>query len=121
LRDVVAAVGALSLAVAGYAETLPACASLPGASALWFRPGLRFVLVGEMHGTAETPVIFRDLVCAATSNQRPIVVGIERSTREQPAIDAFMAPGNHDAATSALLTEKGWIEDAPPPPACSKN
>jgi hypothetical protein len=94
--------------MAGYAETPPTCASLPGVGALWSRPGLRFVLVGEMHGTTESPVVFRDLVCTATSNKRPIVVGIERSTREQPAIDAFMAPGNHEAATSALLTERGW-------------
>ena len=92
----------------GYAETPSPCASLPGASALWSRPGLRFVLVGEMHGAAETPAIFRDLVCAATSNQRPIVVGIESSIREQPAIDAFMAPGNHEAAISALLSSRGW-------------
>lgn len=92
----------------GRAETIPGCQALPGAGTLWSRPNLRFVLVGEMHGTSESPAIFRDLVCDATSGKRPVVVGIERSSREQKALDTFMAPGNHEAATSALLAERGW-------------
>jgi hypothetical protein len=108
MGNFVAALVVLSLAIAGYVETLPGFESLPGAGTLYSRPDLRFVLVGEMHGTVESPEIFRDLVCAATSSKRPIVVGIERSTREQKAIDTFMAPGNHEAAISALLAERGW-------------
>lgn len=92
----------------GHADTLSGCESLPGTGKLWSRPNSRFVLVGEMHGTAEAPAIFRDLVCAAVSGKRPIVVGIERGVREQEAIDTFMAPGNHEAAIRALLAEKGW-------------
>jgi hypothetical protein len=81
---------------------------LPGAQTLWSKPGVRFVLVGEMHGTAETPLLFRDLVCAAESAQRPIVVGLERSVDEQPAIDAFLSTGNHADAATALLAQRGW-------------
>lgn len=108
MGNFVAALAVLSLAITGYAGTLPGFEALPGAGTLYSRPDLRFVLVGEMHGTVESPAIFRDLVCAATSSKRPIVVGIERSTREQKAIDTFMAPGNHEAAISALLAERGW-------------
>src|ERR1019366_6675280 len=92
----------------GHADTIPGCEPLPGAGTLWSRPNLRFVLVGEMHGTVESPAIFRDLVCAAASGKRPIVVGVERSAREQKAIDAFMAPENHEVAVNALLAERGW-------------
>ncbi len=99
---------ALWFAMAAHAATLPVCGPLPGARALWDRPAVRFILVGEMHGTAETPAIFRDLVCSAASGKRPVVVGLERSTREQKAIDAFMAAANHEAATAALLAERGW-------------
>jgi hypothetical protein len=103
-----AIVVAVCFAVVGYAGTVPRCEPLPGAAALWSRSDLRFVLIGEIHGTAESPAIFRDLVCAATSSQRSIVIGIERETREQKAIDAFMARAGHAAATSALLAQSGW-------------
>ena len=39
-----------------------ACSPIPGDDALWSRPSLRYVIVGEMHGSAETPAIFADLV-----------------------------------------------------------
>lgn len=99
---------ALCLAAHGIAETRPGCEALPGAETLWSRPNLRFVLAGEMHGCAETPAIFRDLVCAASSSGRPVVVGLERRASEQAALDAFMAPANHKAATNALLEQRGW-------------
>jgi hypothetical protein len=108
MANLLAALAALSIAGAGWADGLPACQPLPGADALWSRPGVRFILVGEMHGTVETPELFGDLVCSAAASQRPIVVGLERATREQAAIDAFLAGDNHAAATDALLAENGW-------------
>ena len=108
MSNLLAALAALSIAGAGWADSLPACQPLPGADALWSRPGIRFILLGEIHGTTETPELFRDLVCAAAAAQRPVVVGLERATREQAAIDAFLARDNHAAATDALLAENGW-------------
>jgi hypothetical protein len=108
MSNIVATLAALCLAATASAATLPGCKSLPGARALWSQPDLRFVLAGEMHGTVESPAIFRDLVCDAASGKRPVVVGIERSASEQNAIDAFMAAENHEAAVAALLAERGW-------------
>lgn len=53
------------------------CESLQGAEQLRPRPGLRCIIVGETHGTTETPAIFADLICAAREDKRPIIVGIE--------------------------------------------
>ena len=92
------------------ATTMPAlaCAPLAGADQLWSKPALHFVIVGEMHGTTETPAIFADLVCAAQASKRPVVVGLERNANEQPAIDAFLRAENHAAAASALLALPAW-------------
>jgi hypothetical protein len=92
------------------ATTMPAlaCAPLAGADQLWSKPALHYVIVGEMHGTTETPVIFADLVCAAQASERPVVVGLERNPNEQPAIDAFLRAENHAAAVSDLLALPGW-------------
>jgi hypothetical protein len=92
------------------ASAIPAlaCAPLAGADQLWSNPALHYVIVGEMHGTAETPAIFADLVCAAQAAKRLVVVGLERNPNEQPAIDAFLRAENHAAAVSALLALPGW-------------
>ena len=98
----------VAVAAAG-AASLPGCQPVPGADVLVAKPDVRFILLGEMHGTMEAPALFRDLVCAsAAAGKRPVVVGLERSTREQAAIDAFLAADNHASATAALLAESGW-------------
>ena len=90
------------------AADLPRCDSIHGSDLLWSRSGIAFVLVGEMHGTTETPAIFADLVCSAKAAKRPIVVGIERPVAEQDAINAFMDAGKHAAAVDTLLAQTGW-------------
>lgn len=85
-----------------------ACAAIPGSEQLWLKQDVRFILIGEMHGTNEGPGIFGDLVCAAGSTSRPIIVGIEHSHEEQGAIDAFMAPSNHEESRRALLLKQDW-------------
>jgi hypothetical protein len=89
--------------VCAVAMTLPAwgaCRAIPGTAELLARPGLRYVLVGEIHGTAETPAIFGDLVCAAVESGRQVVVGLERPLAEQSAIDSGDWTG--------LLASHGW-------------
>jgi hypothetical protein len=81
---------------------LPACAPLPGAGQLWSLPELRFVLVGEMHGTTETPAVFADLVCAARAAKRPIVAAVELHDRR--AVDLFLASGDR----VSLLSSEEW-------------
>jgi len=82
------------------------CKPIAGTEQLWSKPALRFVVAGEMHGTNETPAIFKDLVCSADGLKRPIIVGVE--LREQVAIDRFMASTNRDLAADALLSKGEW-------------
>jgi len=85
-----------------------ACSPIPGAGPLWSRSSLRFVIVGEMHGSAETPAIFADLVCAAKASGRTVIVGIEHSPAEQETIDTFLHARDRDEARKNLLSLKGW-------------
>lgn len=65
------------------------CRSISGADALVNRTDLRWIVVGEMHGTKETPEVFSDLTCLASAS-RPVIVAVEQLTTEQPAIDDFI-------------------------------
>ena len=89
-----------------HAEERPGCEPIAGTEQLWSRPALRFVLVGEMHGTKETPAIFKDLVCSAHGLKRPILVGIE--LKQQAGLDRFMASGDRDLAASDPLSNSDW-------------
>lgn len=83
------------------------CAPIPGSERLWSNPRLRFVVVGEMHGTNETPAIFKDLVCSARDVKRLIVVGVE--LRDQAAIDRYLKSTDEENARRELLKQPEWL------------
>jgi hypothetical protein len=84
-----------------------ACAPIPGSEKLLERPSTRWIVLGEMHGTNETPAVFVDLICLA-SRSRPVAVAVEQSTSEQPAIDAFIGSDGGAEATSRFLKSSIW-------------
>src|SRR5438045_9622236 len=80
------------------------CRDIGGLEALWSRPSLRWIVGGEVHGTAEMPAAFRDIVCTAAAAKRPIGVAVERSETEAADIDALMRPDGGAKARTALHT-----------------
>lgn len=89
------------------AAAAPACDPVPGAEQLWSRPETRFVFIGEMHGTAEAPAAFADLVCLASA-ARPVTVAIEAPASSQPKLDSFLSSPDTGAARAALLADSFW-------------
>ena len=77
-----------------------ACTPVPGVEALW-KDEIRYVVVGEMHGTTEAPAAFADMVCAAR-DKGPVTVALEFSEDMQPMLDAFMAAESEQAARAIL-------------------
>ncbi|RYF10702.1 MAG: hypothetical protein EOO77_20985, partial [Oxalobacteraceae bacterium] len=80
----------------------PSCAPVAGASRLW-QPETRWVIVGEMHGTNESPDAFANLVCLASATGRPVTVAVEYTSDDQTAIDTFLASDGSSAARAVLL------------------
>ncbi len=76
------------------------CRPIPGVEALW-KDDIRYVVVGEMHGTTETPAAFADMVCVAR-DKGPVTVALEFSEGMQPMLDAFMAAETEEAARAIL-------------------
>jgi hypothetical protein len=92
----------------GTAPVFAACSPLPGADQVWSRPAIRWVFVGELHGSNEAPEAFLDLVCDALARGRRVVVALERPTNEQQLLDAILDGKDVDAAKHALLAQPGW-------------
>jgi hypothetical protein len=89
------------LAAALLGGSQPACTPVEGSDALW-RDDLRLVAIGELHGTAEAPTAFADLVCEALM-RGPVTVALEYPVQMQPVFDAFMAEPDEAAAHRRLL------------------
>ena len=68
----------------------------------------RFVLLGEVHGTRETPALVGDLVAHYAGDGEPVILGIEISTQEQPRIDRYLESHGTSADRKALLAGEHW-------------
>lgn len=101
---------ALSLAAAAGAAN--ACPPLAGAQDLLKRDA-DYILMGEVHGTANLPALTADLVCHAAETGRPLIVGIELLPSVQPALDVFLTSDGGPAARAVLLTSPNWPEKDP--------
>ena len=96
---------AAAFAVAPAAPT--GCADVPGADSLW-QPATRWVFIGELHGTNETPDAFANLVCLAAKARQSVTVALEYPVDAQPVIDAWLASDGSDRARAALLALPAW-------------
>lgn len=87
-------------------EDVP-CRPIAGWDSLLAREQVRWIVIGEMHGNAESPAIFADAVCL-TAQVRPVVVALEMPSMAQPAIDAFIASDGGEDAQAAFLADPIW-------------
>jgi len=95
------------MAMAAAAAATP-CRPVAGVERLWDKPETRWIMIGEMHGTAEMPMAFADMVCLAAKSGRPVTVALEQDAEMQPAIDAFLASDGGHAARNAFLAAPMW-------------
>lgn len=95
------------VSLALFAATASGCTPVPGADGLW-QSRTRWVVVGEIHGTNETPDAFTNLVCLAAATGRPVTVAVEFSADWQPVLDAYLASDGGSKAQAALLTLPVW-------------
>lgn len=82
------------------------CQPLHGANEL-FEPNAA-VLVGELHGTVESPAFVATLACTALSYGYDVTVGLEIPDDETTAIEAFLASDGGTEARRELLAQPFW-------------
>ncbi len=96
----------LSVVTAIAANAL-SCKPVDGAGRL-LQDDITWIIVGETHGTNETPEAFGNLVCLATRTNRPVIVAVEFSSDFQPAIDLFLASDGGVEAQREFLALPNW-------------
>lgn len=82
------------------AAAVTACAPPAGTTLILDRPE-RVIVLGETHGTTEGPAAFGEIACAA-AEKGPVTVALEYPDLLQPALNAFLAASDDEAAREAL-------------------
>lgn len=70
----------------------------------------RLVMIGELHGTQETPALVGDVLDHFAARDRGVVLALEVSTQEQPRFDRYLASRGTAADRTALLEGAHWRE-----------
>ena len=73
----------------------------------WLRPGA-VLLLGEIHGTAESPAFVADAACRGARSGLPVVVALEQPVPGQAEIDTYLASEGGEEARDALLAGPFW-------------
>jgi hypothetical protein len=66
------------------------------------------LLVGEVHGTAESPAFVAETACTALASGRAVSVALEIPVAEQARLAAFVASAGTAADRAALLSGDFW-------------
>jgi hypothetical protein len=83
------------------------CKPIPGWNEVVSDKNIRWIVLGEMHGTNEMPEIFADAACL-TAEVSPTVVALELPEIDQPRIDAYLESDGGPTAKKAFLEAHIW-------------
>jgi hypothetical protein len=98
------------LAATLVAPTVPIsepCKPIPSWNKVVSDKKIRWIVLGEMHGTNEMPEIFADAVCL-TAEVSPTVVALELPATDQPRIDAYLESDGGPKAKQAFFEAYIW-------------
>jgi hypothetical protein len=82
-------------------------APVPGGDAILGRTDIRYIVIGESHGTSQTPATFGDLIAVAARGA-PVVAVVELSGADQPLLDAYLTSQGGPDNRRALLKGVTW-------------
>ena len=85
------------------------CAEIGGLKDL-FAPGAG-LLLGEMHGTEQSPAFLANAVCLALTAGLPVTVALEIPREETSRVDAFLSSPGGEKDRDALLAGPFWRAD----------
>lgn len=97
----------LLMSSGAYAAQAQTCRPVPGLDQLTANPQTRFLIVGETHGTNETPRLVADLACNLVTS-RPITVALEFGVASTPDLVKYLQSDGGAEARKQLLQSRIW-------------
>jgi erythromycin esterase-like protein len=109
MRWLVWTLGFLTVAAQAGTARGASCGAIDGADAVIGAGTV--VLVGEMHGTEQSPSFVSDLVCTALDRAVSVTVALEIPQEEAARVTAYLDSDGGDAARAALLAGPFWTDE----------
>lgn len=88
------------------------CSPPEGLASATSKENLRFLVFGEVHGTAEAPALFAESVCAAVTSDMKVLVGLEFSEASAGVFRQFLDSAGGPEDVKNLLTDSYWSQQA---------
>jgi len=105
----VRAIGFLCLLLAG--TTVQAkCPDIPASLKAQLLPG-QVILIGEIHGTAQMPKRFADVICHARQNQATVKIGLELPDESATGLASWLDSDGSAEAKQQLASRPFWLDD----------
>lgn len=98
----------LTVALVSLPLSALACDPVEGLAPL-LEPG-SVLLLGEMHGTEESPAFVDRAVCLAHKAGHPVTVALEIPVQEEPLITAYLSSQGGEKDRAALLAGPFWAD-----------
>ncbi|TCP96775.1 hypothetical protein C8J46_108153 [Sphingomonas sp. PP-F2F-A104-K0414] len=90
------------------ASSASSCTPMPGAGEIADQTRTKWIILGEMHGTAEMPVAMTDFICSAATKRRPLAVAVEQTVDNQLSIDTFIHSNGNAPSRAAFAKAPMW-------------
>ncbi|MFK8014023.1 MAG: hypothetical protein AB8G17_01110 [Gammaproteobacteria bacterium] len=105
----VKAIGFLCLLLAG-THVQAECPGIPAPLTAQLLPG-QIVLIGEIHGTAQMPKRFADVICHARQNQTTVKIGLELPDESATGLASWLDSDGSAEAKRQLASRPFWLDD----------
>ena len=95
-------------------DALPAerCTPPPDTELIQSQNEVRFLIVGELHGTWEIPAAFGELVCFVAAAGNHVLVGLEFPESSRRSFQQYLESSGSQADRARFLRDSGWLVNA---------
>jgi hypothetical protein len=88
------------------------CSPPPDAETIFHQRDIRFLIIGELHGTQEIPAAFGELVCFVAAAGSNVLVGLEFPESARSSFEQYVESSGSQADRASFLHDSGWLVDA---------
>ena len=88
------------------------CSPPPDSETIFLQTDIRFLIIGELHGTQEIPAAFGELVCFVAAAGNNVLVGLEFQESARSLFEQYLESSGSQADRAGFLQDSGWLVDA---------
>lgn len=95
------------------AQEAPVLCNPPsGIGNLWAKEDIRFIFIGDVHGTNEAPTLFAEIVCDAAAKGKHILVALEHLETDTVIFQNYLKSAGTEIEKQKFLLNSSWSQQS---------